>query len=144
VTSDNGFFLGERGLADKWLPYEESIRVPLVVLDPRQPAARAGAVVDAMTLNIDLAPTLLDLARVRAPRSMQGRSLSALLDGKSPRGWRKEFFYEHHTRSDIIPPKVSAPRSGNTFAMWAASRSSRNCTTWPTTPAKSETSPPTR
>ena len=57
-----------------------------------------------MTLNIDLAPTLLDFARVHAPKSMQGRSLAPLLDGKSPRGWRKEFFYEHHTRSDIIPP----------------------------------------
>jgi len=144
-TSDNGFFLGERGLADKWLPYEESIRVPLVVFDPRlDPVAQAsapassrtvpvrepesrgsrpeesgsgtlpelaagtaalrGAVVDAMTLNIDLAPTLLDLARVRAPKSMQGRSLVPLLEGKSPRGWRKEFFYEHHTLPDIIPP----------------------------------------
>lgn len=103
-TSDNGFFLGERGLADKWLPYEESIRVPLIVFDPRQPAACAGTVVDAMTLNIDLAPTLLDLGRVRAPKSIQGRSLAPLLEGKLPRGWRTEFFYEHHTRSDIIPP----------------------------------------
>src|SRR6185503_3454294 len=103
-TSDNGFFLGERGMADKWLPYEESIRVPLVVFNPRQPAARAGAVVDAMTLNIDLAPTLLDLARVRAPGSMQGRSLGPLLDGKVPRGWRREFLYEHHTLTNIIPP----------------------------------------
>ena len=57
-----------------------------------------------MTLNIDLAPTLLDFARVRVPRAMQGRSLAPLLDGKVPRDWRKDFFYEHHTLTNIIPP----------------------------------------
>jgi len=102
-TSDNGFFLGDRGLADKWLMYEESIRVPLIVLDPRLPAARRGTTVDAIALNIDLAPTMLDMAGVRVPKPMQGRSLTPLMVGKTPRGWRSEFFYEHHTRADIIP-----------------------------------------
>ncbi|MCK5940566.1 MAG: sulfatase-like hydrolase/transferase, partial [Planctomycetes bacterium] len=74
-TSDNGYFLGERGLAGKWLIYEESIRVPLIVHDPRAPAARRGVVSDAMALNVDLAPTLLALAGVVAPADYDGRSL---------------------------------------------------------------------
>jgi arylsulfatase A-like enzyme len=53
-TADNGFFLGERGMADKWLVYEESIRVPLIVFDPRLPAKQRARTVDAMVLNIDL------------------------------------------------------------------------------------------
>jgi arylsulfatase A-like enzyme len=81
-ASDNGFFFGERGLADKWLMYEESIRVPLIVRDPRLPKARWGTVVDQIALNIDVAPTLLDLAGIKAPERMQGRSLLPLVTGK--------------------------------------------------------------
>lgn len=100
-TSDNGYFLGERGMADKWLPYEESIRVPFVVYDPRQSAGRD---VDALALNIDVAPTLLELAGQQAPTTMQGRSLVPLLSGKPPADWRTDFFYEHLTLPKIIPP----------------------------------------
>jgi arylsulfatase A-like enzyme len=99
-TSDNGFFFGERGMADKWLMYEESIRVPMLVHDARLAKARK---VDALTLNIDLAPTVLDLAGVPVPSSMQGRSLVPLLKGKLPKDWRRDFLYEHHTMAKIIP-----------------------------------------
>jgi arylsulfatase A-like enzyme len=102
-TSDNGFFLGGRGLSDKWFMYEESIRVPLIVFDPQLPRNRQGQQVDALTLNIDLAPTLLDYAGVVAPAVMQGRSLQPLLSGRPVR-WRNEFFYEHHFGPRIIPP----------------------------------------
>jgi arylsulfatase A-like enzyme len=91
--SDNGYFLGERGLIHKWLMYEESIRVPLIVLYPRLP--RKGQTVDAMALNIDVAPTFLDFAGLPIPEGTDGRSLRPLLDGKTE-GWRKDFFYEHH------------------------------------------------
>src|SRR5262249_57398567 len=70
--SDNGYILGERGMADKWLPYEESIRVPLIVVDPRATATRDRQV-DAMALNIDIAPTLLDAAGLPVPAGVHGR-----------------------------------------------------------------------
>ncbi|HEX4142635.1 MAG TPA: sulfatase [Pirellulales bacterium] len=107
-SSDNGFFLGERGMADKWLMYEPSIRVPLVVVDPRLPAENRNRKIDTITLNIDLAPTLLDYAGVAAPAAMQGRSLRPLLAAAPgvgpPADWRSDFFYEHHTFPAILPP----------------------------------------
>jgi arylsulfatase A-like enzyme len=102
-TSDNGFFLGERGMADKWLMYEESIRVPLIVYDPRQPEKQRRRTIDAMTLNIDVAPTLLDYAGVKIPEAVQGRSLRPFVNGESPE-WRTEWYYEHHFSPKTIPP----------------------------------------
>lgn len=92
-ASDNGYFLGERGLIHKWLMYEESIRVPLIVHYPR--LAKSKQKVDAMALNIDVAPTLLDFAGVPIPAGTDGHSLRPLLDGKVE-GWRDHWFYEHH------------------------------------------------
>ncbi len=90
-TSDNGFYLGEHGLAGKWLMHEESIRVPMLAAGP---GIASGRRVDAMTLNIDIAPTLVDLAGIPSVPSMQGRSLSPFLRGQNPQ-WRNEWFYEH-------------------------------------------------
>jgi arylsulfatase A-like enzyme len=89
-TSDNGFYLGEHGLAGKWLMHQESIRTPLIVAGPGIPQARR----QAMTLNIDVAPTVLDLCAQPVPARMQGRSLRPVLAGQSV-PWRNEFFYEH-------------------------------------------------
>jgi arylsulfatase A-like enzyme len=91
--SDNGYFLGERGLIHKWLMYEESIRVPLIVHYPR--LAKSGQKVEQMALNIDVAPTFLDYAGVPIPDGIDGRSLRPLLEGKTD-GWRTHWFYEHH------------------------------------------------
>ncbi len=93
-TSDNGFFLGEHGLFDKRLMYEESIRVPLLIRYPRLPGA---ARVDGshMVLNIDVAPTLLELAGLPVPGWMHGRSLVPLLEGRSV-PWRDAFLYEYY------------------------------------------------
>ncbi len=91
---DNGCFLAEHGLADKWLMYEESIRVPLVIHDPRVPDAARGRSRGEMVLNLDIAPTLLSLAGVAAPERMQGMDLAPLTRGESP-PWREEWFYEH-------------------------------------------------
>jgi arylsulfatase A-like enzyme len=103
-SSDNGFFLGEHGLAGKWFMYEESIRLPLIIRDPRAASEDRGRTVDAMTLNIDVAPTILDLAGVPAPKRMQGASLVPWLSGKSPT-WRDEWFYAHHFGyAGRIPP----------------------------------------
>jgi arylsulfatase A-like enzyme len=93
-TSDNGFYLGDRGLSDKWFMHEESIRVPLLVADLRRPAR--GQVRGELSLNIDVAPTLLDYAGLEPSPAMQGRSLRALVEGRRVRGWRTDFLYEHH------------------------------------------------
>ncbi len=103
-SSDNGFFLGERGMADKWLMYEESIRVPLIIADPGVTAKQRGQTSDAFALNIDIAPTLLDYAGVPVPEAMQGKSLRPFVEGRNMKGWRRDFFYEHTTFSDRIPP----------------------------------------
>jgi len=103
-TSDNGFALGDRGLADKWFLYEESIRVPLFIADLRQPARKHARDVKRMTLNIDVAPTLLDYAGLPVPAEMQGRSLRPLVEKAEVRAWRTDFFYEHHFGPKIIPP----------------------------------------
>jgi arylsulfatase A-like enzyme len=117
-TSDNGFFLGDRGMADKWYMYEESIRLPLIILDPRVPAANRLHTSDAMTLNIDMAPTLLDLAGLPAPARMQGTSLERLLTAKAPADWRTEFFYEHHYGPKIIPPSEGVRTEQWSYIHW--------------------------
>jgi len=94
LTGDNGFYLGEHGLAGKWFPHEESIRVPLVVFDGRADGRCRGLRPREMVLNIDIAPTILELAGLDVPGQMQGRSLVPLLRGGRPK-WRQEFFYEH-------------------------------------------------
>ncbi len=102
--SDNGMFFGERGLSDCWLLYEESIRVPFIVYDPRTKAkASRKAVRDEMVLNLDLAPTLLDLAGVKEVPAMDGRSLVPLLDGPAVENWRADFLCEHLFVHEKIP-----------------------------------------
>lgn len=94
-SSDHGMFYGERGLCDCWLLNEEPLRVPLIVYDPRAVASR-GTTRDEMALNIDIAPTILDLAGLPIPGSTQGQSLLPLLTtGDADVNWRLEFFCEH-------------------------------------------------
>jgi arylsulfatase A-like enzyme len=104
LTGDNGFFLNEHSLAGKWLMYEESIRTPMVIRDPRLPSELQGAERSEMTLNIDVAPTILGLAGLEKPENNQGMDLSPLCGGESPE-WRQSWFYEHHFRyGGRIPP----------------------------------------
>jgi arylsulfatase A-like enzyme len=101
-TSDNGYFLGERGYADKWLMYDLSINVPLVVYDPRASGENRGLVRKEMTLNVDLPATLLDLAGIKVPEAIQGRSLRPLL-GLAKAAWRSEIFCEELWDHPEIP-----------------------------------------
>jgi arylsulfatase A-like enzyme len=117
-TSDNGWFAGERGLADKWFMYEESIRVPLIIFDPHLSRSKRGRTVSAMTLNLDFAPTLLDLAGLAIPQTMQGRSLVPLLEGRRVRDWRKSFFYEHDYGPKIIPPSEGIRTERWAYIRW--------------------------
>lgn len=103
-TSDNGILIGDHGLSGKWLMFEKSIRIPMLIFDPRLPTAARGRRVDGMALNIDVAPTLLDLAGVPIPERVQGRSLVPWL-GAEPADWRTDWFYEHdlHPGFGYIP-----------------------------------------
>ncbi len=105
-NGDNGFYLGEYGLTGKWFPHELSIRVPLIVYDPRASKNRCGLALDQMALNVDIAPTILYLAGLKPPAQMQGQSLLPLLRGKSPK-WRTEFFYEHPFEHPTIAKSVA-------------------------------------
>jgi len=95
LMGDNGMFLGERGYADKWLPYDPSIHVPLLMFDPRGRATTPGGRPTGFALNIDIPPTLLDLAGSPIPTSMQGRSLVPLARGQKPADWRSDIWLEH-------------------------------------------------
>jgi len=102
-TSDEGYFYGEHGLSfERRLAYEESARIPLLM---RYPALiRAGITVDAIALNLDLAPTLLEIAGAEPLSNVQGRSLVPALKGE-PKDWRRSFLIEYFT--DKVFPRVA-------------------------------------
>ncbi len=119
-TGDNGYYHGEHGLADKWYPHEESIRVPLIVRDPRMDPAEKGKTDDAYALNVDLAPTILTAAKLETPPSMQGKDIAPLyLAGERP-AWRTEFFYEHAIikNKNFIPASQALVRKDWKYFYW--------------------------
>ncbi len=91
--SDNGFLFGERGLIDKRVAYEESIRVPMLMQCPG--FLPAGRVVTQVVANIDVGPTLLDVAGVPPPPNLDGRSFLPLARGESI-PWRTELLYVYY------------------------------------------------
>ena len=102
LASDNGYFYGEHGLSvERRLAYEESIRMPLLIR--YSAAVKAGTVRNEFALNIDLAPTLLELAGVLTPLWMEGRSLVPLLKGARTE-WRTSFLIEYY--SDKVFPRI--------------------------------------
>ncbi len=95
-SSDNGLHMGEhRLLPGKLTAFDTDIRVPLIVTGPGVPAGRT---VGQLAENIDLCPSFEQLAHVRAPESIDGRSLAALLHGHTVSDWRREILVEHHGR----------------------------------------------
>jgi arylsulfatase A-like enzyme len=93
-TSDQGFFLGEHGMYDKRFMYEESSRMPFLVRWPGH--IPAGSVSDALAINTDFAPTLLEAGGAKPLPEMQGRSLLPIWEGKQPKDWRKSFYYRYY------------------------------------------------
>ncbi len=98
---DNGYFLGERQLAGKWLMYDRSIRVPLMIYDPRVKEHRD---VTDMALNIDVTATILDLAGIEIPSGYQGKSLVPIVNGDTDTLSRDAVLIEHLWEFDHIPP----------------------------------------
>jgi arylsulfatase A-like enzyme len=111
-TSDNGYLMGEHGEMDnkRW-PYDPSVRVPLLVRYP--PLCRPGTVCDRLTVNVDLAPTILELAGVTSPVAIHGRSLVPLLRDPAAE-WRNAVLTEHFLEK--VAPRVPT---------WQAARTDR-------------------
>lgn len=107
-SSDHGSLLGAHGLSGKWIMYEDSIRVPLIIYDPRLHGEQGGNRLDQMALSIDLAPTMLSLAGIEIPDGMQGKNLMPLLQGDSV-PWRSSWYYEHVYDTD--PPRSPIAKS---------------------------------
>lgn len=101
LMGDNGYFLGERQLAGKWLLYDNSVRVPLIVFDPRQKNQKDS---DALALNIDVPSTILDLAGVEPPTTWQGKSLMPIATNTTKNLERDTVLIEHIWEFDHIPP----------------------------------------
>jgi arylsulfatase A-like enzyme len=118
-TTDNGLFHAEHGLAGKWYPHQESIRVPLIILDPRMPPDLAGSTMDDFTLSVDLAPTMLSAANLKPSSRMQGRDMAELYL-EQVQDWRYEFFYEHptHIHKGKIPGSTALVRKEWKYMRW--------------------------
>ena len=119
-TGDNGYFHADRGLADKWYPYEQALRVPLLVRDPRLPTERRGLVREERVLNLDIAPTVIAAAGITVPARVQCRDLSPLYVGPGLPDWREEFFYEHPTITsrNRIPTSWAVVRKDVKYIYW--------------------------
>lgn len=103
--SDHGTHFGERQLAAKWTPFDASLRIPFIIYDPRARDS-AGTTRKEMVLNIDVAPTLMELAGLEIPDGIDGKSLVPLLAGRTPTDWRKHFFFEHQTSPAVAPRPI--------------------------------------
>jgi arylsulfatase A-like enzyme len=103
--SDNGFFRGEHGLSDKRAAYGESIRLPFMI---RHPSAQTtnGLIVNEIVSNLDIAPTILNLAGLEVPASMQGASLVPFIRGEVPDDWRDQLFIEYHHDAEFPTANV--------------------------------------
>lgn len=109
LASDNGMFLGEHGMTDKRTMHEESIRVPLLVRYPK--LIKPGTVVDRMVLNIDLAPSVLEICRAAPLKNIHGVSWAPLLGGDA-RGWRTSWYYEYNYEKQFpYTPNVRGVRT---------------------------------
>ncbi|MFP6897572.1 MAG: sulfatase [Roseibacillus sp.] len=102
-SADNGYYLGDRGFAGKWTHYEQSLRIPLVVYDPRLPKEQRGLVRNEMALNSDLGATMIAFGGLPVPVSHTGRSLVPILRGDPPKDWRTEFLCEFLAVAATIP-----------------------------------------
>jgi len=120
VTADNGEFHSAHALADKWYPYQESIRVPLIIKDPRIPKSKRGTLDDSLTLNVDLAETILGAAGLEKDEQMQGRDIADLYRSQptSKKPWRKEFFYEFPPVEAGIPASTALVQKDWKYIVW--------------------------
>lgn len=98
--SDNGYYLGERQLAGKWLMHDNSIRIPMIIFDPR---VNKHHDISDIVLNIDITKTILDIAGIKAPGEYQGISLLSYVRHNKPEKKRKSTLFEHLWELPQIP-----------------------------------------
>ena len=98
-TSDNGYYAGNRGFAGKWTHYDESLRVPLIIFDPRD---KEPQLVMQIAVNADITPTILEYAGLPVPEHYQGQ-LGLLVEGEQPDDWRRDFLGEFCAGIESIP-----------------------------------------
>jgi arylsulfatase A-like enzyme len=106
-TTDHGFFLGDHGWFDKRFMYEQALRVPWMIRYPNH--VKAGSVSKEWVVNIDNAPTALDLVGLPIPEDMQGKSLAPIWRGNSPSDWRTSMYYHYY---EFAPPHWVLPHYG--------------------------------
>lgn len=97
-TSDQGFFLGDHGLYDKRLMYEESLRMPFLARYPKE--IKAGTVNGDIILNIDFAHTFMDFAGLGRDQYMDGESFRTNLQDRTAENWRKSMYYRYWMHDD--------------------------------------------
>jgi arylsulfatase A-like enzyme len=117
---DNGYFQADHMLADKWYPYEESIRVPLIVHDPRLPVSKRNTANNEFVLNIDIAPAIMVAAGEPIPSAVQGQDFSALYLNKKAPAWRQDFYYEHPVvgNKSFIPSSEALVTHHDKYIFW--------------------------
>jgi len=121
VMGDNGFAFGEHGLIDKRTAYEESMRVPLVMQLPA--IIKPNSKIEEVVANIDIAPTFLELANLKQPANMDGKSYLPLLKGEKL-AWRDNLLYEYYWEYAFPhTPTIHALRGGqykyiNYYGIW--------------------------
>jgi len=115
-SADNGYYMGDRGFAGKWSHYEQSIRVPMIIFDPRQRGAASetdspsGRVERRQVLNADLPSTFLEFAGLEIPERYEGRSLLPLVRNEQVNDWREDFLGEHLLEAGTRIPKWEGVR----------------------------------
>ena len=107
LMGDNGFMFGEHGLIDKRNAYEESMRVPLLIMGP---GIAPNSVMEEIIANIDIAPTMLDIAGVAPAEQFDGQSFYPLIQGEPVEDWRTELLYEYYW-------EFNYPSTPTTFAL---------------------------
>lgn len=101
-AADNGYYAGDRKFAGKWTHYEQSLRVPLIIHDPRGEMQR-GKVESKMALNVDIPATILDYAGINQPKPYQGKSLKPLVESQKVDQWREDTIVEFLSHHKSIP-----------------------------------------
>lgn len=109
--SDNGHFMAEHQLFSKMMPYEESMRIPLLVRWPGH--VPAGSHRDEIALNVDIAPAVLEMAGVKPPADMEGRSFLPIARGRRVPNWRQSFLFEYFAEGGWGLPSLEAVRSSD-------------------------------
>lgn len=121
-SADNGYHFGNRGLSGKWSHWEEALRVPLIIADPRVPEESRGRTTSAPVLNLDLPSTFLDWAEEVVPDEFQGRSLREMVAHPDtefkPGDWREDAFHEHFAVRDRIPAWEGVRTERYTYARY--------------------------